>query len=274
MIELNEIEKAFILAIKRHFHKYLSDPKIIDHSWNNYLQPLYMFFYNKMTYVTQEEYNYHIFKIVMDIYLKIGADHSGCNHNLYSIFNAAFAEKSWRYSEATPIERVISQVCGLIQSTSVFNDKTGARFDLTISEERKEEIGKGLLEEIRYRKEELFLEEKESCINFTSKDFEKFILWYCRILENESKIEEFLEHLILYEIENQFYDFRQFIEFINIYVKNTYESKDLLMNYFKYEFRESYPKFEDKETGKEETPDDEPEDQEEIESVESTLIIE
>lgn len=272
MIELNEIEKVFILAIKRHFHKYLHDPKIVDHSWNNYLQPLYMFFYNKMTYVTQEEYNYHIFKIIMDIYLKIGVDNSGCNHNLYSIFTAAFTEKSWRYSEATPIERVISQVCGLIQSTSVFEDKTGARFDLTVSEERKEEIGKGLLEEIRYRKEELYLEGLEEQ-TFNKGDVILFFRW----CEEQGKV--VLSEKLQGTLDN-FGDtqlsFNLFLELIEEHLEDEFYYRGVLIEYFRNIFQETNPKFEDKEIGKEETKTYEHEDQEEIEEtepVEPTFIL-
>lgn len=253
MIELDEIEKVFILAIKRHFDIALRDPVLVDNPWNNYLKPLYLYFYNKLTYMTEEEYNYHLFKIVMDIYLKIGVDNSGGNHNLYSIFTAGFA-KSWRYSEDTPIERVITQVCGLIQSTAVFDDQKGARFDLTLSEERKLELTKCFVKEIHERKEELYLQNLETREDFAPIDVRDFFQWYNKQAEKQISKDEISElvDLAFGELREREINFKQLLYFVNTLIDNFYESRELVKDYFKYKFNLKVEPIEDKTLGESE----------------------
>ena len=131
----------------------------------------------------------------------------------------------------------------------MFNDKTGARFDLTISEERKEEIGKGLLEEIRYRKEELHLEEMEKST------FNKgHVILFFRWCEEQGKevLSEKLQRTLDNFGETQL-SFNLFIELIEEHLEDEFYYRGVLIEYFRHKFQETNPKFEDKEVGKEES---------------------
>lgn len=91
--------------------------------WVNSLKPLFIEIYG---YNPDEDENYQsylgcIFEKLFDIYLKIADDQSGCDLQLKELFIAAFY-KSVSRDDEYPIERAISQLCGLIQSNSVYDN--------------------------------------------------------------------------------------------------------------------------------------------------------
>lgn len=155
MIELSEIEKVFIFAIKGHLKKYLEGG-----TYEKELEPLFSHFYSRLTYHTYEEYRSHLFSILFDLYLKIQDDRSGSNMQIRKLMYATFS-KSFSHNQETPIERAIDSVCNLIRFTSVVSENETWRFELDIPEERMAELGNIFVEERRLRVEELKQQEIE-----------------------------------------------------------------------------------------------------------------
>jgi hypothetical protein len=118
MIELDKYEKNWILLIKGHFNdKYPTNAK----NWTSTLKPMFEEVYG---WSPKEHYNDFLncmFGKLLDIYLKIQLDESGSNHQLKSIFGAAFY-KSFVREQRRPIERAISELCGQIQCNQVIVD--------------------------------------------------------------------------------------------------------------------------------------------------------
>lgn len=119
MIELSKTEQQWILMCKGHYQEEYP----FTGRWVNTLKPLFTKIYG---YNPDENENYQsylkcIFEKLFDIYLKIADDHSGCNAQIKEIFDASFY-KSFARDDDHPIERAISQLCGLIQCNSVFDN--------------------------------------------------------------------------------------------------------------------------------------------------------
>lgn len=117
-IPLTYQEVRWIKLIKGHYKK---EYPYIGDEWTDLLKPMF----NEVYGWTAEEF-YHdflacVFTKLMDIHLKIKDDQSGCNHQLYSIFSAAF-HKSISREQELPIERAISEVCAHIQNTRVIEN--------------------------------------------------------------------------------------------------------------------------------------------------------
>ena len=126
MIQLSPAEKKIIKFCKGHFKSRYP----FTGSWVKSLKPLFVEIYG---WNPDEDNNYHdylvgMFNFLLDTHLKIVDDQSGNNSQLRSIFSAAFSKSIVR-DDDLPIERAISELCGLIQCVSVIeNDKP--RFEL------------------------------------------------------------------------------------------------------------------------------------------------
>jgi len=127
MIELSTTDKQWIKMCKLHF----KDIYPLTGSWVNTLKPLFNKIYG-WDPDDNENYNDYlncIFNKLLDVYLKIADDRSGNNNQLRSIFNASF-NKSISRTEERPIERCISELCGLIQCNTVIDDKGNERYKI------------------------------------------------------------------------------------------------------------------------------------------------
>jgi hypothetical protein len=129
MIELNKHDKQLILLCKGHLQKQYP----FKGEWTETLKPIFRDYWG---WDPDEDNNYQdylrgAFNRLLDLYLKIKDDWTGCNGQLKEIFSAAFYIGITRDQEL-PIERAISQLCGLIQCNSVVNDKKEKRYDLTL----------------------------------------------------------------------------------------------------------------------------------------------
>lgn len=117
MIQLNKYEKQWIKLIKMHY----KDKYPVASNWINTLKPMFEEIYG---WGAKEHYNDFlncIFGKLLDIHLKIQLDESGTNHQLKSIFSAAFY-KSISRNHRKPIERAIAELCGEIQCNQVIVD--------------------------------------------------------------------------------------------------------------------------------------------------------
>jgi len=129
MIILDKYEKQWILLIKGQLlEKYPHTGK-----WVENLKPLFTEIYG---WNPDEDNNYNdylrgMFNKLFDILLKIKEDWSGTNQQLKKVFYASF-NKNMHRDDELPIERAISELCGLIQCTSVLDEKRNKRFDLTL----------------------------------------------------------------------------------------------------------------------------------------------
>lgn len=126
MIQLEKTDKQWIKLCKMHY----KEKYPYTGSWVNTLKPLFKEIYG---WDPDEDNNYNdylvgIFNKLLEIYLKIADDRSGSNVQLREIFSAAFT-KSISREDDLPIERAISQLCGLIQCNTVIEDGV-ARYEL------------------------------------------------------------------------------------------------------------------------------------------------
>jgi hypothetical protein len=116
MIKLTDAEKQIIRCCKGHDeYKYP-----FTGSWVNNLKPLFFEIYG---WNPDEDNNYNdylncMFNKLLDIHSKIIDDNSGNNIQIKGVFNAAFS-KSISRDDELPIERAISELCGLIQCNQV-----------------------------------------------------------------------------------------------------------------------------------------------------------
>ena len=126
MIHLEKTEKQWIKLCKGQ----LKERYPFTGQWVNTLKPLFTEIYgwNPDTDGNYNDYLVCIFNKLLDIHLKIAHDQSGSNIQLREIFGAAFF-KSISRKDDLPIERAISQLCGLIQCNTVIEDKV-LRYDL------------------------------------------------------------------------------------------------------------------------------------------------
>lgn len=132
MINLEPDDVRWIKLIKNHYEeKY----PVCSSSWIRTLQPMFDDVY---TYKSSEYYSEFLecmFNKLLDIYMKIQCDGSGCHNELKTIFKSSFDESGWRRSYKLPIERAIAELCGQIQCNRYRDDDGNKRYDLT---ERKE----------------------------------------------------------------------------------------------------------------------------------------
>lgn len=127
MIQLDQNEKQWILLCKGH----LKDKYPFTGSWCNTLKPLFIEIYG---WNPDEDNNYKdylqcIFNRLLDIHMKIRENWSSENAQLKELFEATFY-KSFFHEEESPIERGISKLCGLIQSSLVVDRDGNKRFEL------------------------------------------------------------------------------------------------------------------------------------------------
>ena len=118
MIQLDKYEKDWILLIKGHYKdKYPLNAK----NWTDSLKPMFEEVYGWSPTEFYDDYLRGMFNELLDIYLKIQLDQSGSNHQLKSIFGAAFNRDIIR-DYKKPIERAIASLCGEIQCNQVIVD--------------------------------------------------------------------------------------------------------------------------------------------------------
>jgi len=115
LIILDLYEKRFIKFCKGHYKdKYKSE----SGRWIDSLKPLHDEIYG---WSSEEHYNDFLdcmFNKLLDIYLKIQYDQTGCNGQIKEVFDSAFRPSLWNDDE-NPIERAIVRLCGLIQCNRV-----------------------------------------------------------------------------------------------------------------------------------------------------------
>jgi len=114
MIKLTDTEKKLIKFCKLHY----IDKYDMSGSWTESFKPLFMEIYGWSPYDYPYGYLNTLFDKLLDIQFKISDDKSGYNNQMREIFRASFY-KSFSRVDDLPIERAISQLCGLIQSNTV-----------------------------------------------------------------------------------------------------------------------------------------------------------
>ena len=122
MIVLSKYEKMWIKMCKGHYKEHYP----YTGKWTKTLMPLFHKIYGWDPKTDYHTYCNVLFEKLFDIYLKIRLDQSGSNLDIKDIFSAAFYKSIGR-PDSKPIERAISQLCGLIQSNQVIEtiDKIG-----------------------------------------------------------------------------------------------------------------------------------------------------
>jgi hypothetical protein len=123
MIQLTNAESAIIKLCKGH----LKEKYPFTGKWVDTFKPLFREIYGWDSLNDYHGYLNALFNKLLEIHLKIQDDQSGSNHQLRSIFEAAFYKGIVRDDEL-PIERAISQLCGLIQSNSVLTEQGDERY--------------------------------------------------------------------------------------------------------------------------------------------------
>lgn len=131
MIELSEMDKRWIRLTKGHYKDKYGDQE----GWIATLIPMYKEYY----FINPDEYMHDflgcMFNILLDIYLLISDDKSGCSQQLKEVFDAAFYKNKFERYEDTPIERAIGELCSQIRYTSILNNDKTKRFSLSIEGE-------------------------------------------------------------------------------------------------------------------------------------------
>jgi hypothetical protein len=127
MIQLTTPERDIIKLCKLHYQSLYP----LTGKWANTLKPLFKKIYG---WDPDEDKNYGdylncVFNKLLDIHLKIQNDKSGSNRQLRGIFEASFYKGITRDDEL-PIERAISELCGLIQSNTVLEEDGTERYTL------------------------------------------------------------------------------------------------------------------------------------------------
>lgn len=117
-IDLSNQERKWIKLIKGHYeNEYLHT----GHEWTDILKPMFNEVYGWTAEHHYQAFLECMFMKLLEIHLKIKDDKSGHERQLYSIFSASFY-KSISRDQELPIERAVSELCGLIQSTKVIEN--------------------------------------------------------------------------------------------------------------------------------------------------------
>lgn len=117
-IELSEPERKWIKLIKGH---YKNEYFHTGHEWTDVLKPMFRQVYGWTAEDHYQDFLSCMFTKLLEIHLKIKDDKSGHERQLYSIFSASFYKSISREQEL-PIERAVSELCGLIQGTKVIEN--------------------------------------------------------------------------------------------------------------------------------------------------------
>jgi hypothetical protein len=116
-IELTKYEVQWIKLIKCHY----TDKWPMKGNWVDNLKPLFKEIYAYDPDDYPNDYRDCMFTKLLDIHLKIQDDESGNNMQIKEIIRASFSE-SYRRPYPEPIDRVISEICGHIQSNTVIKN--------------------------------------------------------------------------------------------------------------------------------------------------------
>lgn len=117
MIKLTEAEVKLIKMCKLHYkHKYP-----LKGNWSITLRPLFKEIYGWSAKDFPDDYRYTLFNKLFDTYLKIQDDGSGSNQELKGLFTTAF-NRDIRRDYRRSIDRVINELCGLIQCNVVIEN--------------------------------------------------------------------------------------------------------------------------------------------------------
>jgi hypothetical protein len=127
LIQLDENEKNIILICKGH----KKDKYPFTGHWHSTLKPLCLELWG---WEPNEDNNYcdylrGMFHKLLDLHQKIKEDYSNDNRQLKEVFAAAF-NKGLSNDANLPIERVINELCSLIQINRVVNDNGVKRYSL------------------------------------------------------------------------------------------------------------------------------------------------
>jgi len=118
MIELTEYEVKWIKLCKGHYNDlYRTNAK----NWIETLKPMFKEIYAYDPDEFYQDFLGCMFHKLFDIYMKIKLDQSGTNVQLKEIIGAGF-EKTFRREYELPAERVIAELCGMIQCNTVIED--------------------------------------------------------------------------------------------------------------------------------------------------------
>jgi len=126
-IELTNTERGWIKLCKGHF----KDKYPHSETWIDTIRLYYSEVYGNNLVPGTVEYPQYldaIFNVLFGIYMKIKDDKSGIHAELRDLFKVTFNKTIIR-SHDLPVERAISELCGLIQTTAVIVDGS-ERFEL------------------------------------------------------------------------------------------------------------------------------------------------
>lgn len=119
-IQLSPQEIKWIKLCKLHYRddeKYKSKGR----EWTDTLKPMFNEIYGWTAEEHYKDFLHCMFNKLLEIHLKIKYDKSGYERQLELIFHASFY-KSFVREQELPIERAISELCGLIQNNLVIEN--------------------------------------------------------------------------------------------------------------------------------------------------------
>lgn len=116
-IQLDKYEIQWIKLCKMHY-KDVEKYKPTGYEWTDILKPLFNEIYGWTAEDHYQDFLNCMFIKLLEIHLKISLDKSGHGRELKEIFNSSFHKGICRDQEL-PIERAISELCGLIQCNQV-----------------------------------------------------------------------------------------------------------------------------------------------------------
>lgn len=113
MIQLTKTEVQLVKLCKGHYNEKFP----FTGEWTDTLKPWFIEVYgwNPDDGKNYQNYLFVMFDVLLGTHMKIQDDGSGTNLQLRNLFYVSF-NKSISRSQELPIERVISELCGLIQS--------------------------------------------------------------------------------------------------------------------------------------------------------------
>jgi len=117
-IQLDKFQVQIIKFCKGHYKdKYRTNA-------NDWVRSFIPLFNDEYGYDANENYKTYLkvlFNQLVDVYMKIRIDYSGSNVQIKELFDASF-NRSFRRDYELPIERVIAELCGLIQNNVVIEN--------------------------------------------------------------------------------------------------------------------------------------------------------